>query len=791
MDHQNAGLGYEYTTLMNTLHVSVSKHLLDEDFTMVWANDFYYETIGYPRAEYEALYHNRPSLYYREDPEEWANICAITVETLQNGTDKYSILSRMRRRDGSRIWIRMSGTFTQEYIGGKRVAYVVMTDIDDVVTMQQEQSVTYDSLPGFVAKFRVEAGQRFRLLSANRRFFDFFGEDSRKNEECPLFRENLERNRETLLGLRPALVRGESVHFTARMKSVRGQDTWLQINGSCVDRQGEDPVYLLVYLDVTNETELRLMQKKLEDQAADLRDALHQAEAANRAKSDFLSAMSHDIRTPMNAILGMTDIAEAHLDDPGKVRDCLRKIALSGRHLLGLINDVLDMSKIESGKMVLRADPVFLPEVLENTVAIMQPQMKAKAQRFSIRLEDVRHERFISDALRLQQVFLNILSNACKYTPEGGRVTVDVSEADGPAPDAVLLTFVFTDSGTGMDPAFLAHIFEPFSRELDSRVNKTEGTGLGMAITHNIVALMSGTITVRSKLGEGSVFRVELPLRLDGDPLPDQPLPALRVLVVDDDLVMCRCTAGMLEGLGVHADWVTDGAAAVDQTVLARAQGRAFDAVLLDWKMPGQGGVETARRLRALFASLPILIISAYDWGDIADEAQAAGVTAFLSKPLFRSTLSRSLQRYVLGRPVPPEGGSRARNMDFTGRRFLLVEDNALNQEVAAELLGAAGAQVEIADDGAAGVALFRRSSPGYYDMILMDIQMPVMNGYDAARAIRALPRPDAAAIPILAMTADAFPEDVAAATAAGMTGHLAKPLDAATLQRESGKYLR
>ena len=785
------GAGYEYMTLMNMLHVSVSKHLLDEDFTMVSANDFYYDMIGYSKAEYEALYANRPSLYYAQDQDEWNRIGTVVAETIGAGKNEYSIPSRLRRKDGTYLWIRMSGTFTEEYIGGSRVSYTVMTDITDIMQIQQEQTVTYDSLPGFVGKYRVEQDFRFTLLDANDRFLEFFGKDSYRGMDDPVFRKNIERNESVFQEHRTRILTGEPVHFTVCMNSWRGEAAWLQINADCIGWQGGQPVYLVIYIDVTNETELRMMQSRLEKQAEELRDALAQAKRANQAKSDFLSRMSHDIRTPMNAIVGMTDIAAAHIQEPEKVRDCLRKISLSSQHLLGLINDVLDMSRIESGKMALHNDAMSLPEVMENIVAIVQAQMKERNQRFSVRLHCVVHEQFISDALRIRQVFLNILSNACKFTPHGGRITLDVREEGDGQPGIAMFSFTFTDTGIGMKPKFLEHIFETFSREKDSRVDQTEGTGLGMAITQRIVQIRGGTIDVSSEPGKGTVFCVRLPLQIDDTPLSEEPLPNLHIMVADDDAIMCGRTVGMLEQLGVHTDWVSDGAMAVNTVMRAREQGRNYDAIILDWKMPGQDGLQTARRIRELYGQeLPILIISAYDWNDIQTEAVAAGVNGFLTKPVFISTLCRALRRYVLGKQTQPAAAEQAGNISFAGRRFLLVEDNQLNREVAAELLKGTGAQIEAACDGLKGVRKFEASPAFYYDAVLMDVQMPVMDGYTAARRIRALPRADAAAVPILAMTADAFAEDISAARAAGMDGHLAKPLDGVTLKREIAKYL-
>lgn len=795
-DHSFERTGYEYDTLMNMLQVSVSKHLLDEHFTLVWANDYYYDLIGYPKEDYEALYHNRPDLYYNNealgihDEELWNQIGDEVLRAINAGKSGYSMVSKMRRRDGDYIWVRMTARFTDEYIDGTRVSYTAMTDVSDVMRMKLEQSVTYDNLPGFVAKYRVGSRLEFTLIEANDRFFEFFGQDSIRNMDYALFRENVERNRAVFEQHRQALLDGSPVHFMVQMGNQYGKDAWLQINASCIGWQEGEPVYLVIYIDVTSETELRQMQKKLEQQARQLRAALDQAQVASRAKSDFLSHMSHDIRTPMNAILGMTDIAAAHLEDSVKVKDCLKKISLSGQHLLGLINDVLDMSKIESGNMVLREDIVSLPEILENIVTIMQPQFHARGQQFSIRLQGVAHEQFLSDSLRLRQVFLNLLSNACKFTPNGGKITMDVQELAFDDKTA-RLAFLVTDTGIGMQPEFLSHLFDAFSRERDSRVDKTEGTGLGMAITKRIVDLLGGAIEVNSRPGEGTSFRVVLPLRIQEMPQLQERFPDLRIIVCDDDAIMCEYTLEMLHRIGIHASWVSSGAKAIETLREAQTAGEPYDAVLLDWKMPGLDGLQTSRQIRRICGEdLPILIITAYDWGDIREEAQQAGITGFLQKPIFVSTLIGGLRRFILRTPAQPGEARERKPTDFVGKRFLLVEDNALNQEVTAELLGDLGAQVEIAGDGRQGVEAFVRSQRGYYDLILMDIQMPVMDGYTAARRIRGQTRADAAAIPILAMTADAFAEDIQAAREAGMNGHLAKPLDTAAIKREIIKYL-
>ena len=781
---------YEYTTLMNLLHVSVSKHLLDEHFTLVWANEFYYDMIGYEKDEYEKLYHNRPDLYYGDDKEHWNQLGEAVLRTKNAGENQYSILTRMRCKGSNYIWVQLASTFVDEYIDGYQVAYTTMTDVTAAIQVKTEQSITYDNLPGFVGKYQVSSDLEFKLLDANDRFVDFFGESCWKGTKDPLFRKNQRRTVEALADQKERVMAGEPVHFTAQMQNQYGDEAWLQINAACVEWRDNEPVYLAIYIDITNETQLRRMQTKLENQAKELQAALNLAEQANRAKSDFLSHMSHDIRTPMNAIIGMTDIARSNPDDPEKVQDCLRKISLSSQHLLGLINDVLDMSRIESGKMMINNSSMSLPELLENVVAIIQPHIKAKNQQFSIHLRGVKDEWFDSDALRLRQIFLNILSNASKFTPVEGKITINVEELPDIDEKTARLCFTFSDSGIGIKPEFLTNLFAPFTREHDSRVDKTEGSGLGMAITKKLVDLLDGEITVSSQPGVGTTFKVTLPMQIDEKPQSFERFEDLNILVVDDDETVCRQMEQSLMELGVQTVLASSGETAVKLVSEAKDK-KEYDAVFLDWKMPGMDGKETARCIRSLVGvGLPILIVSAYDWSDIEEEAHEAGIDGFISKPLFVSTIYRALQVYVLGNTAEDITKLISEQNFFQGRRFLLVEDNELNREIAVTLLESAGAEMECAKDGLDGVNKFINAPEHYYDLILMDVQMPVMNGYDATSEIRRADRADAKTIPIVAMTADAFAEDVRKAKESGMNGHLAKPLDAAAMKREIKRIL-
>ncbi len=506
---------------------------------------------------------------------------------------------------------------------------------------------------------------------------------------------------------------------------------------------------------------------------------------ANRAKSDFLSSMSHDIRTPMNAIMGLTTIASANIDNKEAVRDALRKISLSSRHLLGLINDILDMSQIESGKISLTMAEISLSELMENLLNIIQPQIKSRRQKFDIYLENISSENVYCDGVRLNQILLNLLSNAVKYTGEEGKIQVTLRQEDSPKGSKwVRTSFRVADTGIGMTPVFLQRIFDSFTREDNSHVHATEGSGLGMSITKHIVDMMEGSIRVESQLGKGSTFLVTLDLERVTQQEISRVLPPLNTLVVDDDEPLCLSAVETLQEMGIHADWVLNGESAVE-LVDRRSHGlQPYQVVLLDWKMPGMDGIETARQIRARVGEgVPILLITAYDWSEIEQEARNAGVNGFLSKPLFQSTLRCGLMHCIGddGEIAEPE---QEETVDFTGRRILLAEDNDINWEIAETILSGNGFTVDRAEDGLECLRMFQKTQPGYYDIILMDIRMPRMDGYQCTAAIRTLPRPDAAGMPILAMTADAFNEDIQRCLDVGMNGHIAKPLDIKVLLR-------
>ena len=529
--------------------------------------------------------------------------------------------------------------------------------------------------------------------------------------------------------------------------------------------------------NVDDEIRSEMERKKL------LEDALMQANRANKAKSTFLSNMSHDIRTPMNAIVGFTTLAITHIDKREQVEEYLKKILTSGNHLVSLINDVLDMSRIESGKMHLEETLCSLPDILHSLRSIIQADVQAKQLDFSVDAVDVVDEDIYCDKLRLNQILLNLLSNSIKYTPAGGTVGMRIIEKPG-AP-AGYATYIFTvwDTGIGMSEEFVKHIFEPFERERNSTISGIQGTGLGMAITKNIVDMMNGSIEVKSQQGEGTEFIAAFTFRLSSAPKEVQMIPRLkgcRALVVDDDFNTCDSVSDMLQQIGMRAEWTMSGREAVLRTHQAVNRCDLYSVYIIDWLMPDMNGVEVVRRIRKETGdNAPIIVLTAYDWSDIEEEAKEAGVTAFCAKPLFLSEL-RSCLGGVVGAGEPQPSQEKPLNL-HTGR-VLLAEDNELNQEILAELLREAGIETDLAQNGQIAVDMLRCSEPGYYSLILMDVQMPVMDGYAATRAIRSLDNPKLAQIPILAMTANAFEEDRREALRCGMNGHLTKPVDAKKL---------
>ena len=529
--------------------------------------------------------------------------------------------------------------------------------------------------------------------------------------------------------------------------------------------------YILVLSDRTSDRKM--------NQA--LSEAVRAAETANKAKSTFLSNMSHDIRTPMNAIIGFTTLAVSNIDDKKRVRDYLGKILSSSNHLLSLINDILDMSRIESGKIHLEETEVSLSDVLHDLKTIISGQIHAKQLELYMDAMDVTNEDVYCDKTRLNQVLLNLLSNAVKFTPAGGTVSVRIRQYPGTVKGSELYEIRVKDNGIGMSQEFVQKIFSPFERERTSTVSRIQGTGLGMAITKNIVNMMGGTIEVLTEQGKGTEFIVRLPFRIQSKHQRIEKiaeLEGLKALVVDDDFNTCDSVTKMLVKVGMRSEWTLSGKEAVLRARQSMEMGDAFHAYIIDWRLPDMNGIEVTRQIRSLGDDTPIIILTAYDWSDIEVEARAAGVTAFCAKPMFMSDIRDTLMTAIGQKQaeaetaILPTAGS-----DFRGRYILLVEDNELNSEIAAEILNEYGFLVDTAENGAEAVEKVKNSKPGNYDLVLMDVQMPVMNGYEATKQIRALDNPALAGITILAMTANAFDEDKKKALECGMDGFLSKPI--------------
>lgn len=549
--------------------------------------------------------------------------------------------------------------------------------------------------------------------------------------------------------------------------------------------EAEKPVKVLwVSMDVSQEKKAEIESHKA------LKDAYKAAENASRAKSEFLSNMSHDIRTPMNAIVGLTAIAGANIDNKARVMECLCKITKSSRHLLGLVNEVLDMARIESGRMSLSEEDFSLPELVDNLVTLTKPSIDEHKHALEVHVRHIEHEAVCGDSLKIQQLFVNLLSNAIKYTPDGGNITFSIEEKPNGFSELGCYEFIIEDNGLGMSPEFQKIMFEPFSRADDQRTTRIQGTGLGMAITRNIVNLMNGSIKVDSALNRGTKITVTIFLKLqESEKEQEKELAELPVLVVDDDKICCESTVATLSEIGIAGEWVLSGKEAVQRCYEHHEKKEDYFAIILDWKMPEMDGIETARQIRKRIGSdITIILLSSFEFSEIEEEAKAAGVDAFIAKPLFRSRLTATLRRFV-SEKKEKTARDYLESADYSGKRILLVEDNELNREITSEILQMTGVEVEYAENGKIAVEKVLNAPANRYDLVFMDIQMPVMNGYEATAAIRGLSG-ERGQLPIVAMTANAFAEDVQMAKNAGMNGHIAKPLDVKKLSEILKKWL-
>lgn len=546
---------------------------------------------------------------------------------------------------------------------------------------------------------------------------------------------------------------------------------------------------LLIFLAYRKKTiEFNREQAKTQ---AKLEEALLDAETANRSKTTFLSSMSHDIRTPMNAIVGMTTIAAKHLDDRDKVEDCLSKIALSSHHLLTLINDVLDISKIESGKLTLNPINFSLRDTIASLVNIIRPQIKSKNLQFDVHIHGIEHEIVYADEVRVNQIFINILTNAVKYTPDNGKIVMDLLQESLPDKESVRLTYTVSDTGIGMSEEFMANMYDTFTRAKDSRINKIQGTGLGLSIVKQMVDLMGGTIDCRSKEGEGTTFIITLEMPIGSSTSEKLTLPGVPVLIIDDDEIFLESAIETLRDMGALPEGANNGRKGIELLKARQQMENAFRIVIVDWKMPDMNGMEIIKTIeKEIEAKIPIILISAYDWSDIADDADFCAVNSFISKPLFPSYIYEKICA-ILDEPDERSVESTISNKKFSGMRFLIAEDNELNWEVLSELLHMYGISSDLAANGQICVDMISEAPEGKYDLILMDVQMPVMNGREATRAIRASEIPYVKNIPVIAMTADAFAEDIAACLEAGMDGHVSKPVDMDKLFQEITKVMK
>lgn len=609
-----------------------------------------------------------------------------------------------------------------------------------------------------------------------------------------LTQESVRKNIDTLVTLHPkdtvepakdhlaGLAGGEQREWDMEyIHQQTGERRWFHVVAMGSEVEGQTK-YILVLSDRTADKQV--------NQA--LSDAVAAAENANRAKSTFLSSMSHDIRTPMNAIIGFATLAVSHLDDKERVKDYLAKILASSNHLLSLINDILDMSRIESGKIQLDETEVNLSDVLHDIKTIVSGQIYAKQLELYMDAIDVTDEDIYCDKTRLNQILMNLLSNAIKFTPAGGTVSVRVRQLAGKVGGCGQYEFRVKDSGIGMDPDFAKKVFEPFERERSSTVSRIQGAGLGMAITKNIVDMMGGTIEVQSAPEKGSEFIVRVPLRAQTERRREVKiveLEGLKALVVDDDFNTCDSVTKMLVKVGMRAEWTLSGKEAVLRARQSLEMGDTFKAYIIDWRLPDMNGIEVTRQIRALNDDTPIIILTAYDWSDIEVEAKAAGVTAFCSKPMFMSDLRDTLMTVIGQEQAKEEQSILPQNAtDLKGMHVLLVEDNELNREIAEEIMKAYGLEVDTAENGAIAVDKVSAAAPGQYDLVLMDVQMPIMDGYTATRRIRELENPALAGVPILAMTANAFDEDRRNALESGMNGFLSKPIVITDLVQEIRK---
>ncbi len=785
-------------TIFNNIECGVMYHSVDGS-KIISVNQAALDILGYDSLDEMAEngFYMIASSVMEEDREELLE----KIRGLQEEGDSVSVEYRVRRKDGAIRYVMGNVKLMRENDELRYQRFVL--DCTDRKLQEEEnerqqmelvQALSIDYKVVCFFDLETGIGKPLRVEEVSQQFKENFAGELSFEESMEFYIQKYvcEEDREMVRQaasreeIEKGLSEGKQYHVNFRTQK-KGQLEYYQMKIVRAGvRSGRGSIVLgirSVDKEIRNEMEQR----------SNLKDALMQANRASKAKSVFLSNMSHDIRTPMNAIVGFTSLAMKHIDNRERMEEYLKKIMTSGNHLLSLINDVLDMSRIESGKIRLDEKACSLPEILHSICNIVQANVHAKQLELHIDTLDIRNEDIYCDKLRLNQVLLNLLGNAVKYTGAGGAINMRITEKAG-APDGFAqYEFSIKDNGVGMSDEFVEHIFEPFEREKNSTTSGIQGTGLGMAITKNIVDMMNGTIEVESELGVGSTFTVSFVFRTRKEEKEEQAIPELkncRALVVDDDFNTCDSVSYMLGQIGLRAEWTLSGKEAVLRTKQASMRKDGYLVYIIDWLLPDMNGIEVTRRVRQVMGdNVPVIVLTAYDWSEIEEEAKEAGVTAFCSKPLFMSELRKCL-RTVIGAEEQVEEEKEGREVQFKAGRILLAEDNELNQEIAVEILGGAGFTTEVAENGKVALEMLQRSDPGYYQLVLMDVQMPVMSGYEAVREIRQLENQRLAGIPVIAMTANAFEEDKQEALRNGMDGHIAKPINIELLFTTLNKVL-
>lgn len=721
-------------------------------------------------------------------------IADVTNET------KYNVEYRLRMKDGTYQWFRANAEIVRRKDGTARRITGIFVNIDSEIQK----------------KLTAENEAMGHLIQSVTRLVDHFAVCDLENDAYEYYKVNIQADYEpkgkysdfinevtnTYKLLSPTETMKDLLlpdHLRANLKTEKdiykfeycNMEETAYRSSSFVPLEWKDDVLvkvLWVSTDVTQEKKQEMESRKV------LKDAYQAAERANKAKTEFLTNMSHDIRTPMNAIVGLTAIAGANINNQDKVLECLGKMTGASRHLLGLINEVLDMARIESGRISLVEEAFNLSELVENLVSMAKTGIDEHGHNLEVNIKNIEHEDVYGDTLRIQQVFMNLMSNSTKYTPDGGNITFSIEERPNGQSELGCYVFTIEDNGIGMDEEFQKIMFQPFTRADDKRTTKIQGTGLGMTITKNIVDMMNGNIKVESKPGKRTRFTVTIFLRVQDKEINKvEEFANLPVLVVDDDVSCCESTVTTLNEIGIAGEWVTSGEDAIKRTFERHEKNDDYFAIIMDWKMPKMDGIETTRRIRKRVGrEVTIIVLTSYDYSEIEEEAKEAGVDAFIAKPLFRSRLTAAFMKIMNEKPKQSAKDylNDIKKADYSDKCILLVEDNELNSEIAGEIIGMTGVKVETAENGKEAIEKIESAAPDKYDLIFMDIQMPIMNGYEATAAIRSMAN-ERANIPIIAMTANAFAEDVQLAKSTGMDEHIAKPLEFKKLNFIMEKYLK